>query len=528
MDLIKVKKEDNKSKISLYKTINSEKNSLECFIELLSNRGKKPSITSRSYNCKNLKKYIPSKKYLNAIQKGLYYRYSNKEGDYDRMILDSLLYNKNTHVVSVFKDHMILDYVDEFLKRIYKIEEANERIPKIANYYKNYLKFFCKPLFRDFGINEIIQSYGDYKAELYYNKNYGGKNKNVKNDDNDNIKKIFDTTVRKNIDHNSLTRTTIKMDNTISSARRHHLDSFRDKLNESLLTLNSIIHTGRSNEDSIVHYLSMLDKNKTDKKQLNYKKLQPEIIQKEKIIKVNTSHKVDTKSQDFDLKKSDAKNLFKYVPGQSKSSSVQKTNIISPVLNSANSKFTKLKITERTKTSKDTKTVTQGSFKLAMKNSNILENKRPSNSELYGKDKNNNINITDLMKITLSVCVDKSSRNKPYSKHLSSNSNTMNTGTFNILDSARKSTTIINKVDSINNFNININNPIISESIHSTLLNMKDKKTENVLSALLEKNKTMSRNKNTSIYKMATVNPKEERKDIERIFSSYNSKILII
>ncbi len=37
---------------------------------------------------------------------------------------------------------MVFDYVDEFLKRYYYIEESKER-----NYYKNYLKFFCNPVF---------------------------------------------------------------------------------------------------------------------------------------------------------------------------------------------------------------------------------------------------------------------------------------------------------------------------------------------------------------------------------------------
>jgi len=41
---------------------------------------------------------------------------SNKE-TYNINIIDILLYNKNCHLVSVFKESMIMDYLEEFLKR---------------------------------------------------------------------------------------------------------------------------------------------------------------------------------------------------------------------------------------------------------------------------------------------------------------------------------------------------------------------------------------------------------------------------
>ena len=64
------------------------------------------------------------------------------------------------------------------LKRYYKKDESIERILIYAKYYKNYLQFFCKPTFTDFAINEIINDYGEKKAELYYKNNYqGGKSK---------------------------------------------------------------------------------------------------------------------------------------------------------------------------------------------------------------------------------------------------------------------------------------------------------------------------------------------------------------
>jgi hypothetical protein len=146
------------------------------------------------------------------------------ENDYDNymnLIMEVLVFNKNCHLVTIFKDFMILDYIDEFLKRYYKNEESKDRIPRFANFYKNYLKFFCKPTFSDFECNEIIQEHSEKKAELYYNQNF--KNKKDKNNDADDglfedesesytlqiskskiEKTIFNQTIKKQIDETSL------------------------------------------------------------------------------------------------------------------------------------------------------------------------------------------------------------------------------------------------------------------------------------------------------------------------------------
>ena len=64
---------------------------------------------------------------LNQIHK----RYGAKaklKYTYRGLIMENLIFNKNTHLVSTFKDYMIWDYIEEFLKRYYKEEESNESI----------------------------------------------------------------------------------------------------------------------------------------------------------------------------------------------------------------------------------------------------------------------------------------------------------------------------------------------------------------------------------------------------------------
>ena len=158
-------------------------------------------------------------KITNNIFKTNYYP-DNEYDNYMNLIMEVLVFNKNCHLVTIFKDFMILDYVDEFLKRYYRNSESKDRIPRFANFYKNYLKFFCKPTFSDFECNEIIQEHSEKKAELYYNQNFRKKDKNNDNDeglfedesDTNSIqvskskieKTIFNQTIKKQIDETSL------------------------------------------------------------------------------------------------------------------------------------------------------------------------------------------------------------------------------------------------------------------------------------------------------------------------------------
>lgn len=108
---------------------------------------------------------------FDLIQKNLK-KYNYNKQKYELLLIDQLLCNANCRLVSIFKERMITDYIDEFLHRRYATEESRERLPKFYKYYKNYLVFFCKPIFKDFDFNKLIQNNGEKKAELYYKNNY--------------------------------------------------------------------------------------------------------------------------------------------------------------------------------------------------------------------------------------------------------------------------------------------------------------------------------------------------------------------
>lgn len=118
------------------------------------------------------------KQLIFSINKFLFKKYNCLPQSFNSMKLDNIIKNKSTREVSIFKDNMIFDSNDELLRRFYLKSEYYERIGILANYYKNYLKFFCNPIFRDLIANEIIQSYGNNKAEFYYKNNYLTPNSN--------------------------------------------------------------------------------------------------------------------------------------------------------------------------------------------------------------------------------------------------------------------------------------------------------------------------------------------------------------
>eukprot|EP00347_Sterkiella_histriomuscorum_P018658 403344672 len=69
-------------------------------------------------------------------------KYMTSREYYDAKIVNDIIYNEPTRLVSVFKDYLIYDDVSEFLKRSYTTQEAKVRLPKIFEFYEKYSKVF--------------------------------------------------------------------------------------------------------------------------------------------------------------------------------------------------------------------------------------------------------------------------------------------------------------------------------------------------------------------------------------------------
>jgi hypothetical protein len=109
---------------------------------------------------------------INSYLKKEYGPRCNNKYKYFYQVTQNLIFNKETHLVSEFKDKMINDYIDEFLRRFYKKKESFQKIPQYSEFYINYQKYFCIPTFPVKFFNQKIHHQREKKAKFYYNQNF--------------------------------------------------------------------------------------------------------------------------------------------------------------------------------------------------------------------------------------------------------------------------------------------------------------------------------------------------------------------
>ena len=169
---------------------------------------------------------------LNEIISQNIQKYNSIPEENNINIIDNIINLKENHLVSVFKDNLIYCNDNEFLKGNFNIKECIEVLPKFYEYYKNYLKFFLKPTFNNFYINEAIQEYGENQAEVFYNNNYVNKKQRDKKENIDD-QKIEDNESNKN--SNSYNNETSFMSyrtfftNSVESMIREGIDNMNKK-----------------------------------------------------------------------------------------------------------------------------------------------------------------------------------------------------------------------------------------------------------------------------------------------------------
>ena len=210
----------------------------------------------------------------------IYSKYGDIEEDFEILYINQLVYDKSSRYNTYFKEYNYYFNRDEYLKRFYKKYESKPRIPKLSEYYKNYHVFFCRPRFKDLVISDLIQSYEDDRAELFYKKNFDNSNSNDDNNKEkslkhnseslsslDNItdnKIIFTKKTKKIIDKNldsncgtiTLTSTSINMNLSTNNNDKNK----NDKINNN----DGLISSRDANDsfEKIVHNLVCFHKNK--------------------------------------------------------------------------------------------------------------------------------------------------------------------------------------------------------------------------------------------------------------------------
>ena len=117
------------------------------------------------YNLYNKKHIIKKKslsksknKYYKSIEKLIHknfiHKYKLMPSHYNLFVANNIIYNDRTHIVSRFKEYLIIDDEGEFLKRYYRKKESVARLQKFFKFYFLYSKVF--PNYTSINENKFI------------------------------------------------------------------------------------------------------------------------------------------------------------------------------------------------------------------------------------------------------------------------------------------------------------------------------------------------------------------------------------
>ena len=130
----------------------------------------------------------------------LYSKYGDIEDDYNIMHIDQLIFNKTTHFNHLFKENINFNNWNEYMRRIYNKKEHDERIVKLADFYKNYYLYFCRPLLTEINYLNFLNKYYNRKAKIFY-KNYNSENISEKSDVNNKETESIVTSINNDTDN---------------------------------------------------------------------------------------------------------------------------------------------------------------------------------------------------------------------------------------------------------------------------------------------------------------------------------------
>ena len=215
----------------------------------------------------------------------LFLKYGDTAEDFNLFFTNQILYNEYSHFNTLYKEHLHNSY-EEFIKRFYVYKEIKMRMIKLNNYYKNYLKFFSKPIFVSSFYNKLVNNYYDSKAEIYYMNNLTEKK---------NSKKIKPTKINNN-EHEDSDISSIDNDTENDIIFNQRIKKMIDNnLNTNSCTLTFDINTKNDlnyiNKKTISNSFENMVNNFVNYKN-NKKDLKSKIINKNDEIKQNLKKKM--------------------------------------------------------------------------------------------------------------------------------------------------------------------------------------------------------------------------------------------
>ena len=209
-------------------------------------------IISNNNTSKKDKNSLYLLQYQKYFMKKLVIKYNVLPNEYNLMKLENFIEAKYCHSLARFKELLLFNYDEEFLKRFYTRKESLKKIPLFSDFYKSYLKFFCFPTLAELKLNELIEDMVENKAKAFYNENYS--NEKEKSDKKINVV-IFTNKIRKDISRRNsltnLTKTTIKNKSVTNKSSRSivTIEKIYNELN--CQKINKKINLNSKSEDKL-------------------------------------------------------------------------------------------------------------------------------------------------------------------------------------------------------------------------------------------------------------------------------------
>ena len=191
-------------------------------------------------------------------------RYDKPLSYHDVKMINDILYNEKTHYVEAFKEYLIYEDYNEFLKRFYKNSELKIKLPKILMFYEKYSKIYA--------------NYTVIPESKYMYKNIKRKQKMIDQMQNNDVN---------NSENEEEEEENEEISNTVFSSR-----VMNSICRKTLSTLNKSDNEGKS-EQSINNFISQISEIETKANQINQidknkntKKFQKNIILPVKMNKI--------------------------------------------------------------------------------------------------------------------------------------------------------------------------------------------------------------------------------------------------
>ena len=170
--------------------------------------------------------------FKNKIQKSLKKKYDMTPFKFSLISIQNFIDSKYCREIAVFKEKLLFNFEEEFLRRIYLKNESIQKIYNLFSFYYN-SKFFWKPTFRDLILDEILQKYYEKKAQIFYQNYYNLYIKNNKRKQNDIEQIIFSEKIRNMVSNeDSCSKIIIREENSSFSSNYSFEKSIIKILNE--------------------------------------------------------------------------------------------------------------------------------------------------------------------------------------------------------------------------------------------------------------------------------------------------------